>query len=189
VSAPPPVPHHVIALDPGTALGVARWRAPDEVWSGTVKLEGKSVGARLNFAASYLADKVEAFADRGEPITAIFAEDFQGEAFRRHRKGASSNAAVEFLTMLKGIILAVGVGKGVPVELVSAATWRRTFLPKPLPHGRDALKAAAVAEAKRRGWKPTTSDQAEALGLAHHARCTLDPAYAAASTELFRRAA
>lgn len=49
---------------------------------------------------------------------------------------------------------------------VSQATWRRAVLPK-LPRGRDALKAAAVRECRRRYSMPGLgADEAEALLIA-----------------------
>lgn len=172
---------HLLAIDPATHMGIARFRAPGEITSGVVRLRAASVAERLAQAEDRLTDEL-----RSPPaLTALYVEDFHGASFAH--SGFSNAKAIEFLTMLKGIIMTTARRHAVPVHFVADVTWRKTFLGQGrVRGGRPATKAAAMERCRLLGWQPATDDEADALGLLYHAMCVHDPVFGSGSTDLFR---
>ena len=180
---------HILAIDPGTSMGVARWEAPAAIWSDTERLEGATVGQRLHHARAYLGRKFAAFEARSRPIDLVVIEDFHATGFARGEGNAKSN---EFLTMLRGVLIEVSEAYRVPYAMVPAATWRKTFLGYGrAPKGSKGFpwKAKAVARCAALGWAPNRHDEAEALGILFHARTRAQPSFGVEATPLFSGAA
>jgi hypothetical protein len=176
---------HLLALDPSTKMGVARWRQ-GEFWSGVEHLRGHEAGTRLCAARRFLVDKIEWAESIGAPITKVYAEDFHAGGWVH----GSNSTSVEFLTMLKGTILEACAATRTPVELVMPVKWRKTFLGMTkIRGGRNAWKQAALDQCRRMGLNPQDDNEAEAIGIAVHARCIHDPRFAVLSTRLFERRA
>ncbi|WP_108661057.1 hypothetical protein [Acuticoccus kandeliae] len=178
---------HLLAIDPATHMGLARWMAPDTFWSGVEVLEGATPAARLHHARDMLRRKLIAFQARGEAVDAVYCEDFRAQGWGA---GASNAGTVEFLTMLKGIILEVGEATKTPVVLVVASTWRKSYLGTgKMSGGRAAWKKAVKEQCARLGIQVSGDDEAEAVGLLCHARSVNDPRFAVRVTPLFARSA
>lgn len=180
---------HILAIDPASRnVGVARWLVGSDPWAGTWRLTGEGVGERLHDLRESLVRKLEAFRDRGAPITSVYIEDFHLSGFASRGTTAQS---LTVLTQVQGVILEACAGHGVPAHRVMASTWRKTFLGAgKLAGGSKALKAAAREQCARLGIKVDSADAAEAVGILWHGRCVEDPLWAATgATRLFRRTA
>lgn len=180
---------HFLAIDPAAIrMGLARWRSSPEVsWSGFEDLgtSEDSVAYRLHAGRNLMRKKIIGFMERGEPINAIYVEDFDAEAWAR---GGVSNAHTrQFLTKIQGMIEEVAFATRTPLEFVSTDTWRKHFLGySRVPKGQKVnWKKLAVEECRRRGWSVRDHNQAEAMAILDWARSKHDPDYSWRSTSLF----
>ena len=179
---------HILAIDPGTNMGVARWEMGGEVWSDTEELSGRTTGAKLDAAHKFLSRKFEFFEARDRRIEKVVVEDFHATGFR----GGGSNAVTtEFLTKLRGVIEQVSYQHRIPCSAVASQTWRKSFLGYGrAPKGKKIdWKAVCVARCKGLGWAPNKHDEAEALGILFYAVSGDHPSFSIEKTPLFLGAA
>jgi Holliday junction resolvasome RuvABC endonuclease subunit len=165
---------HILAIDPAEHMGLAWWCSTGPVQgSKAIRLQGKTRPDRLAFALGMLGGLFADASAIGAPITRVFCE----EGWQR-----LGDARAVF--KLEGIIEAACAHAGVPLTLVQANKWRKTFLGYGTGR-RASLKKAVIAQCQRLGHEPHDDNEADAIGLLHHGRCLLDPDYAVASTRLF----
>ncbi|MCF3935047.1 hypothetical protein L1787_16710 [Acuticoccus sp. M5D2P5] len=178
---------HLLAIDPAARMGLARWRDPDVLWSGIYDLEGSTVGDRLEDARDFLNRKLLAFANKGEPVDAVYCEEtWQGKF--------SNPVTVKLQHKLEGIIEAVCARNKVRLQLVRPETWRGHFIgrskaPKGVKDGTAWLKKAVRDRCRLLGWEVAFHDESDALGILDYARSQNSRAYQVMSTPLFSGAA
>ena len=171
---------HLIALDPAQKCGVARWRTGmNAPWSDVWKLEGADAGARANDLRITLTRKLLAFRERGESVDAVYAE----EAWVGPKTNPKTAA---ILHKYEVAIEMACISARTQLHLLRSQTWRKTFFGSGKGTGRRAKqKATSIEMCRLMGWDPRDDNEADALGILYHARCTFDPEYAWRSTSLF----
>ncbi|WP_226576479.1 RuvC family protein [Acuticoccus sediminis] len=171
---------HLLSLDPAAKTGIARWQdGMRDPWSDVWTLDGKDIGGRANDLRVQLTRKLIAFADRGERVDAVYAE----EAWVGPKTNPNTAA---ILHKYEVAIEMACISTKTPLRLIRSQTWRKTFFGAGRGTGsRAKQKATSIEMCRLMGWSPRDDNQADALGILYHARCTHDPEYAWRSTSLF----
>ena len=176
---------HILALDPSSKMGWARWRpGMDAPVSGCKLLDAKRLGTRAHEAREWLR------------ITIISNDiDLVVRETRLVSMGQTNAFADPWLYYLQIMIEEVAHALGVPVEDAPVQSWRKVFLgaavaPKHIvkDRRRNWWKRQAIARCGELGWPVKTDDEAEACGILYWIRCQHDPQFAANSIGLFARA-
>jgi hypothetical protein len=168
-----PTPVHILAIDPGRKMGLARWRSDTgEEWTQVLHLDYSDPGRRYAAAAAAIRGKVDFFASFA-PITHAFCEAI----YIDRRKPAGVIAVAEMQGVIKGICAELDI----PLHLVEADVWRKSFGVR--GGGRDDKKASSLRVARMLGYDPKDDNEADVTGILWHARGQLDP------TSLWRKRA
>lgn len=154
----------VLAVDQATATG---WAVGDggPITFGTIKMPKRPDGERLQFLYYHLMGLVEVH----KPDQVVFETPF----FPVGSAGAKFNTAtVSWLAKVAGVVQMAAAAFAVPSEDYAPSTWRLSFLGygrKPKGTSDKYMKDQTLAKVRLLGFQAKNTDEADAIGLLHHA--------------------
>lgn len=140
----------VLALDLGTTTGWAVATRDGRQRSGSFRLDPKRLGGNGRRWIAF-REWLTATAREAGGVQVVYVEDV-----RRHVSNLSARVYCGYLAMLEAWCAA----NNVRLEGVGVGTVKKAFT----GDGR-AQKGAMIAEAKRRGFAPSTDDEADAIAI------------------------
>ena len=153
----------VLAIDQATTSGWAFSDGKQTVF-GHLKMPKRRDGERL----SWLLDELIALGHELKPDLIVYEEPF----FPIGRPGKFSTQVISWLQKVEGVVLLSAAKLAIGVECYPSQTWRLSFLGygrKPKGATEDHMKKATVARVRLLGFPAVTNDEADAIGILHHA--------------------
>lgn len=152
----------ILAVDQATATG---WAVGDggPITFGTIKMPKRPDGERLLFLYKRL---LELIADH-RPDQIVFETPFFPVG-----QGVFSTATVSWLQKIAGVVQMAAAESAVASEDYAPSTWRLSFLGygrKPKGTSDKYMKDQTLAKVRLLGFQAKNNDEADAIGLLHHA--------------------
>ena len=152
----------VLAIDQATTSGWAFGDGKSTIF-GHLKMPKRRDGERL----SWLFDQLSALIDLHQPDLIVHEE-----AFFPVGSGQFNTKTISWLQKVEGVVMLAAARKYRDLECYPSSTWRMSFLGyarKPKGASADFMKRATIARVKLLGYNGVTNDEADAIGLLHHA--------------------
>lgn len=143
--------HKIIALDLAKSTGWAAWRNGTIVSSGTKKFNETDFG---DLAVSYML-WLEKLLDEYEPDLVVYEAPV-----------VKHPHATKVLIGLSWLVLLACKERNIPCESVGNTAVKKHFVGK--VYGKNAKPYPGIIEARRRGFDPQTTDEADAIAIAFY---------------------